>query len=88
VVAARAGGIPEFVVDGDNGLLVAGGDADALATALTRLVADPALAERLARRGRRTAEAGHGIGDRADALADVYRLATRRAARFRSGVRA
>ncbi len=41
VVGTRAGGIPDFVFDGDNGLLVPSGDADALAKALDRLVTDP-----------------------------------------------
>jgi glycosyltransferase involved in cell wall biosynthesis len=41
IVASRAGGIPEAVQDGDTGLLVEPGDADALARALSALLADP-----------------------------------------------
>jgi glycosyltransferase involved in cell wall biosynthesis len=48
VVASRIGGIPEVVVDGDNGLLVPPGDAGALADALQRLAEDPGLRMRLA----------------------------------------
>jgi 2-deoxystreptamine N-acetyl-D-glucosaminyltransferase/2-deoxystreptamine glucosyltransferase len=48
VVASAVGGIPEVVQDGVTGLLVPPGDADALAAALDRLVADPALRARLA----------------------------------------
>jgi colanic acid/amylovoran biosynthesis glycosyltransferase len=42
VVATRHGGIPEAVVEGVSGRLVAEGDAEALAAALTQLAAEPA----------------------------------------------
>jgi len=51
VVASRTGGIPSIIEDEDNGLLVAPGDATALAEALRRLAADRNLRRRLARRG-------------------------------------
>jgi glycosyltransferase involved in cell wall biosynthesis len=47
VVGARAGGIPDIVVDDRNGILVPVGDAGALADAMTRVVTDEALASRL-----------------------------------------
>jgi len=72
VIGTRAGGIPDFVDDGDNGLLVPSGDADALAKALERLVTDTELRERLAARGRITAQA-RGIDARADVVAALYR---------------
>lgn len=50
VVASRVGGIPEIVEDGVHGLLVPAGSPEALADAITRLVADPALAGRLGAR--------------------------------------
>jgi L-malate glycosyltransferase len=52
VVACAAGGIPEVVADGETGLLVPVGDADALANALARVLADPALAHTLGENGR------------------------------------
>lgn len=48
VVATRVGGIPDLVRDGESGLLVEHGDADALAGAMVSLFEDRALAERLA----------------------------------------
>jgi glycosyltransferase involved in cell wall biosynthesis len=56
VVAARAGGIPEFAVDGQNALLVPPDDEAALADALTRLAGDVELAARLAAGGRTQAK--------------------------------
>ena len=79
VVGTRAGGIPDFVFDGDNGLLVPHGDAHALAKALDRLVTDDELRARLAERGRVTAQ-GHGVEARADVAAEMYRAALRRPA--------
>ena len=79
VVGTRAGGIPDFVTDGDNGLLVPSGDADALAKALEVLVTDPEGRGRLAARARASAE-GHGLEARAEALAELYRRATGRSA--------
>jgi glycosyltransferase involved in cell wall biosynthesis len=52
VVAARAGGLPDLVREGGNGLLVPFGDVPALAEALARLLADPELAARLGEQGR------------------------------------
>jgi glycosyltransferase involved in cell wall biosynthesis len=48
VIATAVGGIPEVVVDGENGLLVAAGDIDALASAVDRVVHDRSLRESLA----------------------------------------
>jgi len=50
IVSTRAAAIGEFIADGDNGLLVAPGAPDELATALARLVGDPDLRQRLASR--------------------------------------
>lgn len=43
VVSTRVGGIPELVIDGETGFLVPPSDHVALAEALARLIADPAL---------------------------------------------
>jgi glycogen(starch) synthase len=52
VVATRAGGIPDKVVDGETGLLVAPGDVAALALALKDLLHDPARARAMGAQGR------------------------------------
>ena len=49
VVATRAGGVPEFVSDGENGLLVSAGEVGELASVLARLLADGDLRQRLSR---------------------------------------
>lgn len=56
VIGARSGGIPEQIVDGATGLTVPVNDAHALATALERVVDDPAEARRMGERGRRHVE--------------------------------
>ncbi len=47
VIGSRAGGIPDIVEDGVNGLLVPPADADALAAAIEQLLGDHELAARL-----------------------------------------
>ncbi|SFM62020.1 glycosyltransferase family 4 protein [Marinobacter zhejiangensis] len=54
VVAARAGGIPDILDDGSNGLLVNPGDVDGLADAVSRMLADEELRARLVEGGYQT----------------------------------
>ncbi|MDB5916193.1 MAG: hypothetical protein JWR40_427 [Massilia sp.] len=54
VVSTTVGGIPEAVLDGANGLLVAPGDAEALAKSLRALLHDAALRARLGDAARAT----------------------------------
>jgi phosphatidylinositol alpha-1,6-mannosyltransferase len=55
VVGGRSGGVPDAVIDGETGLLVDPGDPADIAEAITRLLTDPELADRLGRGGRRRA---------------------------------
>jgi glycosyltransferase involved in cell wall biosynthesis len=52
VIAARAGAVPEVVVDGQTGVLVDYGDETALEDAIARLLADSDLRQRLGSAGR------------------------------------
>jgi colanic acid/amylovoran biosynthesis glycosyltransferase len=57
VVSTRHSGIPDGVLDGETGLLVAEGDVEAMAAAIARLLEDPALAARMGAAGRARAVA-------------------------------
>jgi glycosyltransferase involved in cell wall biosynthesis len=52
IVTDRCGSIGDIVLDGENAFIYPAGDADALAALMTRLVDDPALRVRMARRSR------------------------------------
>jgi L-malate glycosyltransferase len=56
VVTTSVGGVPDLISDGQTGLLVPDGDADAMAAAVTRLLRGPDLAAQLSENGRRLAE--------------------------------
>ncbi len=55
VVATDAGGVRETVVDGETGLLVPPGDAEAMAAAMVRLLRDPEERQQMAAAGRERA---------------------------------
>jgi N-acetyl-alpha-D-glucosaminyl L-malate synthase BshA len=55
VIGANAGGLPEVVVDGENGYLLPVGDVDAMADRAIEILSDDALQHRLGRRGRELA---------------------------------
>jgi glycosyltransferase involved in cell wall biosynthesis len=52
VVATRAGGVPEFVLGGETGLLIPPRDPQALAEALIKLIDNPQLACAMGQKGR------------------------------------
>ena len=72
VVATRAGGTPEVVVDGETGLLVRPGDVEGLAAALQRLAADPALRRRMGSAGQARAKERHGVDGMVKAYEALY----------------
>jgi len=71
VISTRHGGIPEYVRDGENGLLVEEGDPSGLAAAVVRGLQNKQLAARLAAAGVETAR-GLDVRTRAAAVDDLY----------------
>lgn len=73
VIGTRAGGLPEFVVHEETGLLVPPFDVAALAGALERLLTDDELRVRLIDEAERRASPHRGLEAQYDALAQMYR---------------
>ena len=72
VVATRAMGNPELVGHEEHGLLVPARDSEALATAVLRLLADPAWARRLGQAGRARVVAGFSTRVKVERLESLY----------------
>jgi glycosyltransferase involved in cell wall biosynthesis len=73
-VATRVGGIPEVIGDGEDGLLVDPGDPGALATTLTKLLADDPARTALAGRARERAQ-DFDLGNAVRRIEAVYERA-------------
>jgi len=86
VITADAGGMAEYVHDGENGLLFRHRDADSLAATMQRLADDPALGRRLGERGYLDSESGDipSVGEHVEAVEAVYEelISTRDSARL------
>ncbi len=72
-IATPVGGIPQLITDETNGLFVTPGDIDGIATAITRLMSEPALRERLGTAARATVEAGYTLEVTLARLSQIYR---------------
>jgi glycosyltransferase involved in cell wall biosynthesis len=72
VVATAAGGSPEIIRDGVDGLLVPPDDPEALARSLDRLLGDPALRRRLGEAARRRVAADFSLAAMLDRVEAVY----------------
>ena len=73
VVATRAGGIPEMVHDNDTGLLAPIGDPEALAHAMTTMLGDALLRDRLTRSAHRLVMESFTCERMVDGNENVYR---------------
>ena len=77
VVASAVASLPEVVVDGTTGMLVASGDAGALAAALVTLARDPEARARMGAAGRARARTEFSIARMVDETVAVYEDARR-----------
>jgi glycosyltransferase involved in cell wall biosynthesis len=75
VVASNAGGVPEIVQDGVNGLLFEPDDAPGLASALGRIALEPATAEHLREGGRRVMEERFSFDAQIEAMQRIFESA-------------
>lgn len=73
IVAARAGGIPEVVRDGENGLLVPPGDTKALGEAVLWMLDHPEESRALGARGRALVERDFSVPAMVEGNLHVYR---------------
>ncbi|MEM7455120.1 MAG: glycosyltransferase [Planctomycetota bacterium] len=77
VVGFNAGGIPEYVRDGETGLLAATGDESDLANKISSLVDDPVLRKQLGSSARSMMESEFEIGAQTEKYLEVYRSVSR-----------
>jgi glycosyltransferase involved in cell wall biosynthesis len=75
IVSSDAGGLPELIRDGENGLLARATDPKSYVTALERLIEDNDLRDRLGTAARKTVEASFSDVEIARRSIDVYREA-------------
>lgn len=73
VISTKVGGIPEFLTNNKNGLLVEPGDPEQLAQGITILLQSPELAEELGRRGRGLVEEKFAWPLITSKVVDLYR---------------
>ncbi|WP_420550148.1 glycosyltransferase family 4 protein [Litorivicinus lipolyticus] len=75
IVTTTAGGIPDLITDGYNGLVVESKSAQQLAAAIVALRADSGLAGRLGSQARQRVIEAHSLGKMADDMEALYRHA-------------
>lgn len=73
IVSTTAGGIPEVVQDGVNGILVPPKDPDALARAMIQLIEDPELRNNYGNAGRRIIEERFTVDRVVEGTLEVYK---------------
>jgi glycosyltransferase involved in cell wall biosynthesis len=72
VIAAEAGGPLEIVADGETGLLFAPGNAESLAAAMKRLLADAPMRKRMGEAGRKRYEEMFTAQQMAEKMRETY----------------
>lgn len=76
VVSTPVGGIPELVVDGETGFLIAPGDAEAMVQKITLLLDNPELREKMGAAGRQRIQERFDTGVMIQQLFGIYDLHT------------
>lgn len=71
IIASRIGQVEELLINGETALTVPPGDVAALAKAMARLAADPALRARLGRRAAEIAHREHSWASRIERIATI-----------------
>lgn len=72
VVATNAGGTPDIIADGDNGLLVPIKDSEALTKAMLRLSQDSELAMKLKSAATQTVGERYAVAHHVETICDIY----------------
>ena len=72
VLAVASGGVPEYVRDGENGVLVAESDPELAADGLLRLLTSDSLSAELGRNARRTIEENFSAGRMVENTLNAY----------------
>jgi glycosyltransferase involved in cell wall biosynthesis len=72
-ITTPVGGIPDVVRDGENGILITPGDADALRDAIEKLIEDEDLRARLGSAARETMQREYSWDQRVVTLGNMYR---------------
>lgn len=85
VIAARTGGMPEVVADGESGLLVPARDVESLAGAMDRLANDGALRSAMGKAGRARVEERFSLARGTRRVEAIYRDVVADAATARAG---
>lgn len=75
VVAARIGGLPELVVDGETGLLFEPGNAEDLRNKIEYLLSNPGLTKKMGKKARARAESTYGAAEHYRQLLATYERA-------------
>lgn len=82
VITTRHSGLPEQVIDGENGFLVDEGDYQALAARIATVAADPTQLERMGERGRRHVETHYNANVLIDRQIAAYEQVVRAGRRY------
>lgn len=71
-IGTTVGGIPDFVTDGENGILVAAGDSGALKDEIWRLYSDDGKARKMGQQARATVQQGFSMEAVAEAHVETF----------------